>query len=114
MRLDHVALTAADIEKSVTWYAEKFGATVLYQDKTWAFLQVGGNKIALVTPGQHPPHLAFSVTGEQLEQASRASGIAVDKHRDGTQGIYVNDPDGNAVELISYPPGETVYGKKQG
>lgn len=114
MRLDHVAVTAADIQKSVDWYAKQFGATVLYQDKTWAFLQVGGNKLALVTPGQHPPHFAFSVTAEQLEQAARASGVTVDKHRDGTQGIYVKDPDGNAVELISYPPGETVYAKKPG
>jgi catechol 2,3-dioxygenase-like lactoylglutathione lyase family enzyme len=114
MRLDHVAVTCADIEQSVSWYARQFGATVLYQDKTWAFLQVGGNKLALVTPGQHPPHVAFSVTEEQLDQASKSSGIAVDKHRDGTRGIYVKDPDGNAIELICYPPGETVYAKKEG
>jgi catechol 2,3-dioxygenase-like lactoylglutathione lyase family enzyme len=112
MRLDHVAVLATDIEKSVKWYIEQFGATVLYQDKTWAFLQVGGNKLALVTPGQHPPHVAFSVTEEHLAKASAATGIPVDKHRDGTNGIYLTDPNGNAVELISYPPGETVYAKK--
>lgn len=113
MRLDHVAVTTTDIDRSVKWYAEQFGATVLYQDKTWAFLQVGGNKIALVTPGQHPPHVAFSVTEEQLVTASRTSGIAIDKHRDGSKGIYVKDPSGNAVELICYPPGETVYAQKK-
>ena len=113
MRLDHVALCSADIDKSVEWYQKQFGASVLYQDKTWAFLQVGGNKLALVTPGQHPPHLAFSVTGEQLDEASRSTGIAIDKHRDGTKGIYLKDPDGNAVELISYPPGQTVYAEKR-
>lgn len=113
MRLDHVAVTSANIEQSVNWYRQQFGATVLYQDKTWAFLQVGGNKLALVTPGQHPPHIAFSVTEEQLDQASKSTGIAVDKHRDGTKGIYVKDPDGNAVELIRYPQGETVYAKKE-
>jgi len=113
MRLDHVAINASDIEKSVQWYTQQFGATVLYQDKSWAFLQVGGNKIALVTPGQHPPHVAFSVTEEQLEQAATATGISVEKHRDGTRGIYINDPHGNAVELISYPPGDTVYAQKK-
>jgi catechol 2,3-dioxygenase-like lactoylglutathione lyase family enzyme len=112
MRLDHVAVTATDIYKSVKWYTDQFGATVLYQDKTWAFLQVGGNKLALVTPGQHPPHVAFSVTEDQLAKASAATGISVDKHRDGTKGIYITDPDGNAIELIAYPPGETVYAKK--
>jgi catechol 2,3-dioxygenase-like lactoylglutathione lyase family enzyme len=113
MRLDHVAVIAADIDKSVEWYTKQFGATVLYQDKTWAFLQVGGSKLALVTPGQHPPHLAFSVTEEQLTQASAAVSIPIDKHRDGTKGIYLTDPNGNAVELISYPPGETVYAQKK-
>ena len=113
MRLDHVAVLASDIDQSVKWYTEQFGATVLYQDKTWAFLQVGGNKIALVTPGQHPPHVAFSVTEEQLDTASATSGIPIDKHRDGSKGIYVKDPSGNAVELICYPPGETVYAQKK-
>jgi catechol 2,3-dioxygenase-like lactoylglutathione lyase family enzyme len=109
MRLDHVAVVSSDIEQSARWYVERFGATILYQDKTWAFLQVGGNKIALVTPGQHPPHVAFSATEEQLAEFSRASGIPIDKHRDGSRGIYINDPSGNAIELICYPPGETVY-----
>ncbi len=113
MRLDHVAVTASDIDQSVQWYTKQFGATVLYQDKTWAFLQVGGNKLALVTPGQHPPHVAFSVPADQLTQASAAANISIDKHRDGTKGIYLTDPNGNAVELISYPPGETVYAQKQ-
>ena len=31
------------------------------------------------------------------------------RHRDGTRGIYLHDPFGNAVELICYPPGKTVY-----
>jgi catechol 2,3-dioxygenase-like lactoylglutathione lyase family enzyme len=109
MRFDHVALPSADIDQSVQWYTKQFGAKVLYQDETWAFLQVGGSKLALVTPTQHPPHVAFSVTPEQLDEASAAAGIPIDKHRDGSQGIYLKDPNGNAVELISYPPGQTVY-----
>ena len=113
MRLDHVAVPAADIDQSVKWYLERFGATVLYHDKTWAFLQVGGNKLALVSPNQHPPHVAFSVTEQQLDEAARTSGIPIDKHRDGTKGIYVKDPFGNAIELICYPPGETVYAQRK-
>jgi len=113
MRLDHVAVPSRDIDQSVKWYVRQFGATVLYQDKTWAFLQVGGNKLALVSPNQHPPHVAFSVTEEQLAEASRAAGVPADKHRDGTKGIYLRDPDGNAVELICYPPGESAYSARK-
>ena len=61
MTFDHVAIPSNDIAQSVEWYRTKFGATVLYQDKTWAFLNVGGQKLALVTPTQHPPHVAIGV-----------------------------------------------------
>src|SRR4051812_10049484 len=112
MRFDHVAVPAKDIAQSVEWYVTHFGAKVLYQDDSWAFMQVGGTKVALVTPTQHPPHFAVSLTEDALADAARATGVAVDTHRDGTRGIYLYDPSGNAVELISYPPGQTVYAKR--
>lgn len=111
MELDHVAVPARDIAVSVAWYVDNFGAQVLYQDATWAFLQLGRGKLALVTPSQHPPHTAVRVDEEMLARSAAAAGKPVDKHRDGTQGIYVDDPDGNQVELICYPAGETAYDK---
>src|SRR3954462_9318363 len=109
MIFDHVAVPSNDIAQSVEWYRAKFGATVLYQDKTWAFLNVGGQKLALVTPTQHPPHVAVAVNEDELQKASIATGVKIDGHRDGTKGIYIHDPFGNAVELICYPAGGTVY-----
>ena len=110
--LDHVAVPSRDINASVTFYVEHFGAQVLYQDDTWAFLKLGQGKLALVTPTQHPPHVALRVDEASLRAAAQNAGKVVDSHRDGTRGIYVSDPDGNAVELICYPPGETVYETK--
>ncbi len=109
MELDHVAVPSRDIAASVDWYVGTLGARVLYQDATWAFLQVGQGKVALVTPSQHPPHLAVRVDEGTLTEAARAAGRPVDAHRDGTKGIYIADPDGNQVELICYPPGRTAY-----
>jgi catechol 2,3-dioxygenase-like lactoylglutathione lyase family enzyme len=109
VNFDHVAVPSNDIAESVRWYRDRFGAEILYQDSTWAFLRVGGVKLALVSPQQHPPHVAVRVTEDQLATAARQAGIAVEKHRDGTTGIYLHDPFGNAVELICYPPGQTVY-----
>jgi catechol 2,3-dioxygenase-like lactoylglutathione lyase family enzyme len=106
---DHVAVPAGDIATSVKWYVDTLGAEILYQDKTWAFLLVGGVKVALVTPTQHPPHVAVRVSEAELEQAAKEAGKPIDRHRDGTTGIYIADPFGNAVELICYPPGKTVY-----
>ncbi len=111
MELDHVAVPSRNIAASVTWYVETLGASVLYEDATWAFLKLGQGKIALVTPSQHPPHTAGRVGEAGRVKAAAAAGKAIDSHRDGTRGIYISDPDGNQVELICYPPGETVYEK---
>jgi catechol 2,3-dioxygenase-like lactoylglutathione lyase family enzyme len=111
MQFDHVAIPSNDIARSVEWYRARFGAEVLFQDKTWAFLNLGGTKLALVTPTQHPPHVAVKVTEEELNDAATKAGIQIDHHRDGTKGIYIQDPFGNAVELICYPPRQTAYEK---
>lgn len=109
--MDHVAVQTDDVANSARFYAENFGAQVLYQDATWAFLKIGQGKLALVTPSQHPPHIALRVDEAQLEIAAHRAGKPIDLHRDGTKGIYLNDPSGNAIELICYPPGETAYEK---
>lgn len=108
MQIDHVAIVAAELETTVNWYVEHFGAAILYQDATWAFLKLGSTKLALVTPGQHPPHLAFALTDAELDHEAAESGLTPRPHRDGTRSVYLKDPSGNSVELISYPPGN-VY-----
>jgi catechol 2,3-dioxygenase-like lactoylglutathione lyase family enzyme len=107
--MDHVAIPTGDVPGSVRYYVERFGATVLYADETWAFLRIGQGKLALVTPAQHPPHVALRVDLPALAAAAAKAGKTIDVHRDGTQGIYVEDPSGNVVELIYYPTGDTVY-----
>ena len=113
LEFDHVAIVAKDIGASVTFYVERFGAAVLYQDKTWALLQLGGGKVALVTPEQHPPHVALRVDEATLKTQAQQFKIAIESHRDGTCGVYLPDPGGNVVELIWYPhtvemPGDTA------
>src|SRR5438309_6795169 len=95
MRFDHVAIPANNIAESVEWYRAKFNASVLYQDQTWAFLQVGGTKVALVSRQQHPPHFALSLTEQALADIAKSNGMPVDTHRDGTRGIYIYDSSGN-------------------
>ncbi|HMD54949.1 MAG TPA: VOC family protein [Phycisphaerae bacterium] len=102
--LDHVAIQTNDIAGTAKFYAEEFGAQILYQDESWAFLRLGQGKLALVNPKQRPAHVAMRATLEQLEQAAEHFGKTIKTHRDGTKGIYVEDPSGNQVELIYYPP----------
>lgn len=107
--MDHVAIPTNDIPGTAKFYVEHFGAQILYADGTWAFLRIGQGKLALVRPEQHPAHVALRVDLPSLQAAAERAGKPIDKHRDGTQGIYVDDPAGNVIELIYYPPGDTHY-----
>ena len=91
--LDHVAVPVADVASAVDWYRRHFRCEVTYQDPTWAFLQFGNIRLALVIPEQHPPHIAF--VSPEAEKYG-----ALNLHRDGTRSCYVKDPAGNAVEIL--------------
>ena len=93
--IDHVAICVKSVKESIAWYQSKFACEVIYEDDSWAFLQFGNIKLALVTAEQHPPHLAFEV-----EDASKFGNVSA--HRDGSKSVYIHDPSGNAVEYIEY------------
>ncbi len=93
-QLHHVAVSVKDIAEAVRWYQNHFRCHVSYQDETWAMLDFANLQIALVIPGQHPPHIAF--VHPQPEKYG-----TLKPHRDGTKSLYITDPTGNAVELMS-------------
>ena len=97
--IDHVAIPVANVAEGVAWYAGKFRCRVIYQDQTWAFLQFGNVRLALVVASQHPPHVAF-------EREDAESFGALKGHRDGTRSVYIKDPSGNAVEILAPRQGE--------
>ncbi len=102
--LDHVAIQTPDIAGTANYYVREFGAQILYQDASWAFLRLGQGKLALVLPNQHPAHVALRTSLEELKSTAQRHNLAIKTHRDGTQGIYLSDPAGNVLELIYYPP----------
>ena len=55
----HVAIEVDDVATSVDWYQEMFNCRVEYQDDTWALIEFDNLSVALVTKGQHPPHIGF-------------------------------------------------------
>ncbi len=56
--IDHIAIETSDVGRAVKWYREKFRCEVKYQDQSWALILFNNVSLALVTPGQHPPHFA--------------------------------------------------------
>ncbi len=92
-KLHHIAIQVSDIKQAVDWYCGKFNVTVTYQDETWAMLQFENIELAIVIPGQHPPHIA-------IEDNNAEKYGELTPHRDGTASIYINDPFGNSVEIL--------------
>ena len=95
MKIDHIALQVNNINESVNYYKE-YGASVIHQDDTWAFLQFDNIKLALVIEDEHPYHIAFEV--DMLPHTEN-----VKKHRDGSISYYIKDPSDNTIEIIQYP-----------
>ncbi len=93
-QLDHVAVSVKSIVQAVDWYCTKFNCNILYQDDTWALLEFQNAKLALVIPEQHPPHIAVN------RRDAESFGKLV-THRDGTRSTYIEDPCGNAVEVMA-------------
>ena len=96
-KIDHVAVTVTNIERSIKWYEDNLDAEVIYSDDTWAIMKAGDIKIALMIGDKHKPHIAFRV--EDMH-AFDQSEIGI--HRDGVIYVYKEDPDGNCIEWVCY------------
>lgn len=93
-RIDHVAIQVKDVQRAIDWYSTHFQTEILYQDDSWALLRFANINLALVIPEQHPPHVAVSC----LDADSFGT---LTTHRDGTRSIYIQDSEGNAVEIMA-------------
>lgn len=100
-QLDHVAISTENIALTVAWYQQHFRCDVVYQDATWALLKFENTQLALVMPSQHPPHVGFVSPRAEIYGE-------LQPHRDGTRSVYVQDPGGNAIEILA--PYDTVGG----
>lgn len=92
-KIHHVAIQVKNISVAVDWYQEQFDTKILYQDETWALIKFENLSLALVLPNQHPPH--FAIENKHAEKYGELT-----MHRDGTASVYINDPDGNSIEII--------------
>jgi len=104
VQFDHVAQQVPDVAAALEWWSQLVpGARVLYADETWGLLEAGGAKLAFVMADQHPDHLAFKVSGEELEQLAAVHDVAICGHRDGSRSFYLQGPGGHGIEVIAYP-----------
>lgn len=99
-KIDHIALEVEDVGVAIDTMKKNFTFDVIERYDDWAIIQFDNIKVALVTKGKHPPHVAFSVKNRDdlLDFPGK-----VMHHRDGTSSVYVMNIPGNWVEYIFYP-----------
>jgi len=111
--LGHVALRVQDMERAKRFYGA-MGLELTWDASDWAYMQRpdGGDGIALLSPEYKAagPHFAFHYASREQVQAEhtrlQAAGMPVGElhdHRDGTASFYLQDPEGNWLELLYEP-----------
>ena len=127
VRLNHAVLFVADLERSIAFYQQAFGMTVMAQEPraNAAFLRLprSGNHhdLGLFGVGAQPPrprgsiglyHLAWQVdTIDELEQArttlAELGALTGESSHGATKSLYAADPDGNEFEVMWMLPRES-------
>ena len=123
-RLDHFVLTCRDVEATIRFYQSALGMQPVTFGAGRRALAYGRSKINLhdakapVSPhATHPvpgsADLCFIAEGtiDDVIAHLRAQGVAIEQGpvpRTGALGpiasVYLRDPDGNLVEISTYPP----------
>jgi catechol 2,3-dioxygenase-like lactoylglutathione lyase family enzyme len=121
--IDHVVFRVRDPEASAAWWHRTFGLEAERLDEwrrgevPFVSVRVSGSAIIDLVAGERPggvvdnvDHVAFEVTDVDLDDLAAEGALDVEwGPRDlfgarGTgRGLYVRDPDGNRIELRSYP-----------
>jgi glyoxylase I family protein len=118
MRIDHVSVVVADVERALAFYRGTLGLAVdsARPDLGYpgAWLRVGTQQIHLlqvpnVDPvtgrpahGGRDRHVALRVDDlASVKQALARDGVAYTASRSGRAALFCRDPDGNGIELIA-------------
>lgn len=115
--LDHIVLLTADPERLIAWYRDVLGLRPERLEQwrrgevPFASLRVSESSIIDVLAGDRTgsnvEHLALVVDDADLAALAAEHGVDGPRSLFGARGqgrgIYLRDPDGNGVELRSYP-----------
>jgi len=130
LRFGRVAFRVSDVERSVRWYGDAFGAKTIYHAQAQGdrpelmFLEFSkgqlvefftGGKNMLASPPDPIGYIHFCLVVDNLEQAlAHLAQMNVKPARKfigrAKQRIaFISDPDGNSIELMEIPPESEIY-----
>jgi lactoylglutathione lyase len=130
LRFGHVAFKVADVERSIRWYDDAFGAKVICrvaasgERPELMFLEFAngqcielfpGGKNIMPSPADPIGYIHFCLVLDNLEQGlEHLAKMNIKPERKfigrAKQRIaFISDPDGNSIELMEIPPESAIY-----
>jgi lactoylglutathione lyase len=131
VRFGHVAFKVSDVERSVRWYADSFGAEKVFHAKQEGerpelmFLEFAkgqfvefftNGKNRLEQPADPIGYLHFCLLVDDLDLALKhlaAMNVKPDRGpftgRAGQRIAFISDPDDNVIELMQIPAESALY-----
>ena len=114
-RLGHIAIRVKDIDRAKSFYMS-LGMKLIWDDADWWYLEAASSKDGLALLGRGykaaGPHFAFHfyerTNVEAIHSELNQQGVKVGElhdHRDGTASFYLQDPEGNWLEMLYLPRG---------
>tara|TARA_R100000008_G_scaffold15633_1_gene7626 strand:+ start:1246 stop:1587 length:342 start_codon:yes stop_codon:yes gene_type:complete len=97
--VDHIAVLVDDLDEALDWWQERLGAAVTHRDEFYYRLSVNNTNIALISKNKYPSAHIGILCDSYHELPKEGTKV---EHRDGTVGVYQEDPSGNVVEFIWY------------
>ncbi|MBA2279979.1 MAG: VOC family protein [Actinomycetota bacterium] len=117
---DHIVLMSPDPERLVAWYRDELGIEPErleeWRAKQALFVSLRVNDTFIIDvlegerSGTNVDHVAFVVEGVDLDELAASGRFDIDMGpadlfgaRGTGRGLYFRDPDGNKIELRTYP-----------
>jgi catechol 2,3-dioxygenase-like lactoylglutathione lyase family enzyme len=119
---DHLVLVSPDPERLVSWYRDELGIQPErleeWRAKQVLFVSLRVNDSFIIDvlegerTGTNVDHVAFVVEGVDLDELAASGRFEIEAGpadlfgaRGTGRGLYFRDPDGNLIELRTYPSG---------
>src|SRR5947209_10825978 len=118
--IDHVVLTVPDVERTLAWWRDELGLEPVRVDEwrrgeaPFVSLRISGDTLIDLFPGERTGenvnHVALVVDDVDLDELASSGRFEVEMGpadlfgaRGVGRGLYIKDPDGNLIELRTYP-----------